>query len=224
MFLDGAGRGPAEASVNASRSAYEDCVEACARLEDAGASLDRPERIDFSQRATTVDQLAIEAALERLELDGCALLHVGIGNSSLALRFAGRAARIDGVTVSLDEQRTAEAYPGAYGCVHLLNKHDDLLSRKLARRYDFIVDNNLSGFACCLLHFHQMLASYVECLVPGGKILTHRRGLEWSAGDPRWKLSYQDLVRLGATYPLRASELGDDVYALERLEAHEVRS
>ena len=99
----------------------------------------------------------------------------------------------------------------------LLNKHGHGLS-KLGADYDFIVDNNLASFACCTYHFRLMLVGYAASLKPGGRVLTDRRGMAWTAdGNPGWKLTYEDLVVLEGAFPFQAVRLTDAVYALERV-------
>jgi hypothetical protein len=62
-----------------------------------------------------------------------------------------------------------------------------------------------------------MLDSFLWLLKPGGQILTDRRGMDWVArdGDPRWKLSYDDLAALEAKFPVTASRVSTTVYALK---------
>ena len=82
-------------------------------------------------------------------------------------------------------------------------------------RYDFIVDNNLNGFACCRYHFWYMLTTYCMFLKPSGRILTDQRGLDWTGGDPRRRLSYTDLVSIERQLPVRVSKVSDMVYAIQ---------
>jgi hypothetical protein len=88
----------------------------------------------------------------------------------------------------------------------------------LAGRYDFIVDNNLASFACCRYHVYLMLDTYLGALRPGGLILTHQRGMDWTFADRRWRLSYEDLAGLESKLPVRVSPLTEAVYAIGKAE------
>jgi hypothetical protein len=57
----------------------------------------------------------------------------------------------------------------------------------------------------------------VWALQPDGSILTDQRGMEWVVEEPRWKLSYMDLVALEKKFPLKVSCITDTVYALQRV-------
>jgi hypothetical protein len=196
-------------------SAYESCPEVCRNLERPGLGHDAPQMIDFSKRHTTVDQLSIENALDAMDLGGRSILHVGVGNASLGLRFHRRTARIDGMTIAENEQVHALA-TGTYDKVFLINKYSRGMSCAVAGPYDFIVDNNLAGFACCRYHFYAMLDAYAAALADGGRVLTHERGMGWAYKDERWRLTVHDLVRLGDKFPFRTESLGDGVHALIR--------
>ncbi len=106
------------------------------------------------------------------------LLHVGVGSSALARRFAARVAHIDGVTVVADERAVGRALGLANYRVRLLNKYGDGL-RALVGPYTFIIDNNPWTYACCRRHARQMLATCAELLASGGMLLTDARGAGW---------------------------------------------
>ncbi|MGH8575480.1 MAG: hypothetical protein ACREXJ_00855, partial [Gammaproteobacteria bacterium] len=104
-------------------SRYDACPEVCGRLEHPGLALDMPIWVDHTRDDTTVDQQRIEDALERMDLDGRRILHVGVGNSRFAQRFAGRVRLIDGLTVSEHEKTLADSLHIANYTVYLLNKY-----------------------------------------------------------------------------------------------------
>lgn len=199
------------------KSPYEAAIEVCGKLDHPGLATDDPLWVDHTRDETTVDQARIEDALEGLGVAGRNLLHVGVGNSGFARRFAGRARRIDGLTVNETEMALAESLGIANYTVYLVSKYGREFQAKIRRRYRFIVDNNLASFACCKYHFYRMLDNYLGCLAPGGAILTDQRGMDFTVeDDPRWKLTYADLVALGEKFPLVASRVTDTVYALTR--------
>jgi len=200
----------------AHRSRYESCLDVCGNLDNPGVALDALDTIDFSRRETTKDQARIEAELERMDLAGKIILHVGVGNSKLAERFASRVKLIDGLTIAPPEKARADSLGLPNYRVRLGNKYSRAL--RLQNRYDFIIDNNLAGFVCCKYHFHLMWNTYLDALRPGGKILTHQRGMDWTFADPRWRLGYDDLVALEAKLPVKVSRLTEAVYAIGKAE------
>src|SRR5947209_17731010 len=104
-------------------SPYESCPEVCGRMESPGLALDMPLWVDHTKDETTVDQARIEAQLDKLELSGKNILHVGVGNSKFARRFASRVNLIDGLTVSHNEKRLAAALGISNYTVYFLNKY-----------------------------------------------------------------------------------------------------
>jgi hypothetical protein len=65
-----------------------------------------------------------------------------------------------------------------------------------------------------------MLDNYVWCLRPGGRILTDQRGMDWTVeDDPRWALTFDDLVVVGERFGLRAAPITDSVYELRLVDA-----
>lgn len=199
-----------------SRSRYDDCPEVCGRLDEPGLALDMPRWIDHTELDTTVDQARIEAVLEHLPLGpDVQILHVGVGNSRFAQRFAPRVGWIDGLTVCDPEQRLADSLAIPNYRVYLLSKYSREFLTTIGRSFDYVVDNNLASFACCKYHFYRMLDNYLWCLRPAGRVLTDQRGMDWTVDDdPRWQLTYDDLVALGERFPIEVSTLSDTVYAI----------
>ena len=194
---------------------YDACPEVCGRLDRPGLATDMPLWVDHSRDETTVDQARIEDALEGIEVGGRDILHVGVGNSRLAQRFAGRARLIDGLTVSEPEKALADSLRIPNYTVHLLSKYGREFLVRIENRYDYIVDNNLASFACCKYHFHRMFDNYLWCLQPGGCILTDQRGMDWTVeDDPRWRLTYDDLVALERRFPIVVGGVTDTVYEI----------
>lgn len=199
-----------------SRSRYDDCPEVCGRLDEPGLALDMPRWIDHTELDTTVDQARIEAVLEHLPLGpDVQILHVGVGNSRFAQRFAPRVGWIDGLTVCDPERRLADSLAIPNYRVYLLSKYSREFLTTIGRSFDYVVDNNLASFACCKYHFYRMLDNYLWCLRPAGRVLTDQRGMDWTVDDdPRWQLTYDDLVALGERFPIEVSTLSDTVYAI----------
>jgi hypothetical protein len=196
-------------------SRFDGCVEVCGRLDHPGLATDTPRWIDHTVLDTTVDQARIEDALEGMELDGCQILHVGVGNSRFAQRFAPRARLVDGITVWRPEKAFADSLGIPNYTVWFLSKYSREFLVTIRNQYDYIVDNNLASFACCKYHFYRMLDNYLWCLRPGGRVLTDQQGMDFTVeDDPRWRLTYDDLVALGERFPIEAARVTDTVYEI----------
>lgn len=199
------------------KSQYESCLEICGELETPGLALDMPIWVDHTRDETTVDQASIEAVLDKMELSGTNILHVGVGNSKFAQRFANRARLIDGLTVNQNEKALADSLRISNYTAYLLNKYGREFLLTLTHKYDFVIDNNLASFACCKYHFYRMLDNYLWSMRPGGQILTDQQGMDWVIEDSRWVLAYEDLLALEKKFPVRASRLTETVFSLQKV-------
>ena len=186
--------------------------EYCGSEQPGVASNDKA--IDWTQQQTTPDQVRIEAVLDTMALTGAQLLHVGVGNSKLAQRFASRLSGVDGLTVHHNEKIYADALAIANYTVYVLNKHSREVVSVLSHTYDFIIDNNLASFACCKKHFFIMLENYLSLLRSRGRILTCQIGMDAYHDDFGCTMAYADLVSLERQFPVLVSKLTDVVYAL----------
>jgi LmbE family N-acetylglucosaminyl deacetylase len=191
---------PLRSSVPPSNGILEACPEFCGRNDQPGLAIDRPDLVDYSQSETTPDQAEIEAVLEQMGIEGKRILHVGIGNSSLARKFAHRTLAIEGLTVSRAEHAVSCELGLSNYRVHLLSKHDPRLCGAVAGPFDVIVDNNLASFACCRHHFRVMFEAYAALLPPGGELFTHKLGMEWTASGNAGSLTDPHLDLLAATF------------------------
>lgn len=178
-----------------------------------GVGHDNPRVMDLSDKATTPDQVRIEETLAPLLTPATRLLHVGVGNSSLARRFASRVALVEGITVNEQELAHAQSLGLDGYRVSLCNKYSPELAR-IPGPFDLIVDNNLSSFACCLYHFQVMLDTYVRLLGAGGRILTDRQGMAWCYENGPMTLTESDLRIISTVYPFEVEALTDQVFAL----------
>ena len=191
---------------------YATYKEYCGSEQPGVASND--EAIDWTQQQTTPDQVRIEAVLDTMALTGAQLLHVGVGNSKLAQRFASRLSGVDGLTVHHNEKIYADALAIANYTVYVLNKYSREVVSVLSHTYDFIIDNNLASFACCKKHFFIMLENYLSLLRSRGRVLTCQIGMDAYHDDFGCTMAYADLVSLERQFPLLVSKLTDVVYAL----------
>jgi len=191
---------------------YATYKEYCSSEQPGVASNDGA--IDWTQQQTTLDQVSIEAVLDTMALTGAQLLHVGVGNSKLAQRFASRLSVVDGLTVHHNEKIYADALAIANYTVYVLNKYSREVVSVLSHTYDFIIDNNLASFACCRKHFFIMLENYLSLLRSQGRILTCQIGMDAYHDDFGCTMVYADLVSLERQFPVLVSKLTDVVYAL----------
>jgi hypothetical protein len=191
---------------------YATYKEYCGSEQPGVASND--EAIDWTQQQTTPDQVRIEAVLDTMALTGAQLLHVGVGNSKLAQRFASQLSGVDGLTVHHNEKIYADALAIANYTVYVLNKYSREVVPMLSHTYDFIIDNNLASFACCRKHFFIMIENYLSLLRSQGRILTCQIGMDAYHDDFGCTMAYADLVSLERRFPVLVSKLTDVVYAL----------
>jgi hypothetical protein len=209
-----------EKTILGIKRSYRTCLDFCGNLENPGLGLDRPDLVDYSYVAATPDQLRISAYLSQQNLAGKAMLHVGVGDSSLAQTLSPLVQRIDGLTVCWNEKHVADArHLSNYRAFHL-NKYSRELLTVLTGPYDFIIDNNLASFVCCKFHFYRMFETYLHLLKPGGSILTDQSGMDWVIDDPRWQLSFSDLVEISTMFSAQVSKCTDSIYAIQKAAVH----
>jgi hypothetical protein len=59
-----------------------------------------------------------------------------------------------------------------------------------------------------------MLDNYIWSSKQDGQILTDQQGMDWVIEDPRWKLTYQDLLALENKFPVRVGRITDMVFSI----------
>src|SRR5882672_10106501 len=192
---------------------YTTYKEFCGNREQPWVTLNSA-AVDWTQQETTRDQACIEAVFDAMAVTGASILHVGVGNSGFAQRFASRVHRIDGLTVHQNEKIYAEALRIPNYALYVLNKHSAEFVSILTNTYDFIIDNNLASFACCKHHFSVMFENYLRALASGGQILTCQIGMDVYHGAFGWVMTYADLVSLEQKFPVQVSKMTDVVYAI----------
>jgi len=172
---------------------------------------------DWSALPTTPDQSRIESYIDRFDLRKKAILHVGIGNSGLAARFAERVGSIVGTTIISAEVRCGEALGLGNYRVVLHNKYRGREGFG-DRRFDLIIDNNPSTYCCCLTHFARMVEFYADALGDGGQVVTDRVGLAWSLASsvPRWGFTVADLAAVARLVGLETYEMVGETIVLAR--------
>jgi hypothetical protein len=198
------------------QSRLKDISEWCGADASPGKD-EAPEwRIWISQE-TTPDQKRIEEYLSHVITKSTSILHIGVGNSSLAVKYASQIRRIRGTSIHTEEKIFAQKLNIPNYEVSVVNKYSKGMF-SITGPFDFIVDNNPSTFSCCLFHFCRMMVYYAENLREGGAILTAQPGLGWviTGVDPNWSLNWDDWMRVGEALKLRVREVDDLVYSMER--------
>jgi hypothetical protein len=172
---------------------------------------------DWSDKATTPDQKRIEHYIDGFDLRQKRVLHIGIGNSSLAKRFHKRVMEIVGTTIDEPEMAVAGslAIPKYRYVMHNKYSGDD---GPVEGTFDFILDNNPTSPCCCIRHLFEMFDFYVRKLAPGGQIVTDREGLGWVPDEvnQRWRFTFGDLEMVAAAAGLGATKVNRDTYVLSR--------
>jgi hypothetical protein len=171
--------------------------------------------ISWVNIAITPDQLRIESVLSELALNNKRLLHVGVGSSSIAKKFTQESIHIDGITVMQEEKDYANSLNLSHYNVYLLNKYSDELNR-LNFKYDFIIDNNLSSFACCKQHYLLMIRNYIDMLSTGGVLLTDQSGMNYSE-DYAFGIEYKDLQGFEKQFPVKIIKMTESVFSINKL-------
>jgi len=192
------------------RAARVRCPGDCGRADPEAIYRD----VSFADGQVSPDQARIAEVLPSLITPATRLLHVGVGASDLARRYATRVATVDGITVLDDECRVGEALGLPNYRVWVMNKHGARFGR-LPGPYDLVVDNNPGSFACCARHFEATMTTYARLLAPGGRVVTDARGALWrQAGGI--SLRWRHWARVGRVNGLIAERLSGTVWALRR--------
>ena len=175
---------------------------------------DTEEWRDWTARKTTPDQLRIEDYLSGFDLAGKRILHVGVGNSGLAERFAGRAEEIFGTTV-VDAE--ADHGNGLALCNYRVIVHNKYSGAGAAvpSGFHFIVDNNPTTFCCCVRHLAAVLDFYRSHLAKGGQVLSDRAGLAWATdANPGWGFSLEELGQIAALCSMRCYRINYETFVI----------
>ena len=103
-------------------------------------------------------------------------LHVGTGNSSIAIAHHKLFKRIDGLAIAPDEVEFAtDLQISNYAC-YLINKHK-LEELSVLGNYDVIIDNNIKLYACCDEHYMDYFNWILDSVASiNGEIITHTAG------------------------------------------------
>jgi hypothetical protein len=214
-LLDVQGRVSAICSCVASKR-ITTLPQRCEKTAWPGVTDEEPHR-DWSAYETTDDQTRIENRLSLFVDANSDILHVGLGNSRLAMRFSASVNSITGITVSQQEVDLAVKSGLANYHASVWNKYQYFLSAP-RHGFDAIVDNNPTSFTCCIWHLSEMMAWYADSLRNDGAIFTDAVGLSWVLGVaeavPGSGFNFAQWAELGRCAGLEALAIDSNVYAL----------
>lgn len=170
---------------------------------------------EWITRKPTHDQRAIVEYLLCTIKTPVRILHIGIGNSFLAQQLQNKDVTIDGISIVQDEITHAKEQHLKDYSVWLMNKYGSAVGN-LPDSYDYIADNDLAGYACCLTHFHEMMDGYLKRLKKDGVILTGRNGMTYfDCGFGMTKRFKQNLIKRDH---LTWTQITPDVIAISKRE------
>ena len=134
----------------------------------------------WENRETTSDEFdVINFIKEKIDFKNKVLLHLGIGNSEIAQTFKD-AKKIIGITISNREIQKAKNLKIQNYDVFLFDKYSINFCEFIKTyKIDYIIDTNLKSYSCCQESFNYMFLTFSEILLPSGKIITSRRGMNW---------------------------------------------
>lgn len=144
----------------------------------------------WEDREVTTDELEIIKFLENNnDFKFKTVLHIGIGNSYFAKKFADTN-KIIGVTISQKEIQKARTMDLKNYQFFLLDKYSinfkDFLNKK---KFDLIIDTNLKSYSCCQVSFEFMINNILKSISINGMLITSINGMKWFK-DLKPKLSF----------------------------------
>ena len=144
----------------------------------------------WEDRAITTDELDIINFLDNeKKIKFKSVLHIGVGNSYFAKKFARRF-NITGITISQEEVKKANSMNLINYQVYLLDKYSTQFENFLSKNtFDLIIDTNLKSYTCCQETFEFMISNIFKSINSNGMLITSINGMKWFK-DLRPKLSF----------------------------------
>ena len=154
----------------------------------------------WEDRDITTDELEIVNFLDNnKDFRFQSVLHIGIGNSYFAKKFATRF-NITGITISQKEIENAESMNLINYQSRLLDKYSVQFKQFLDKnKFDLIVDTNLKSYSCCQESFEFMMKNIIESINNDGMLITSINGMKWYKKlKPKLSFSFRKLFKLPA--------------------------
>jgi len=144
----------------------------------------------WEDRTVTTDELDIIKFLDNnKDIKFKSVLHVGIGNSYFAKKFASRF-NITGISISQKEITKGKAMNLKNYQAYLIDKYSTQFKDFLDKNtFDLIIDTNLKSYACCQETFEFMINNIFQSINPNGMLITSINGMRWFK-DLKPKLSF----------------------------------
>ena len=144
----------------------------------------------WEDRAVTTDELDIINFIDnKKDIKFKSVLHIGVGNSYFAKKFARRF-NITGITISQEEVKKANSMNLINYQVYLLDKYSTQFKNFLSKNtFDLIIDTNLKSYTCCQETFEFMISNIFKSMNSNGMLITSTNGMKWFK-DLRPKLSF----------------------------------
>ena len=144
----------------------------------------------WEDRAITTDELDIINFLDNeKKIKFKSVLHIGVGNSYFAKKFARRF-NIKGITISQEEVKKANSMNLINYQVYLLDKYSTQFKNFLSKNtFDLIIDTNLKSYTCCQETFEFMISNIFKSINSNGMLITSINGMKWFK-DLKPKLSF----------------------------------
>ena len=144
----------------------------------------------WENREVTTDELEIINFLDNnKDIVDRSILHLGIGNSYFAKKFASRF-NITGITISQKEIKKSKSMNLINYQAYLIDKYSiqfkDFLDNNT---FDLIIDTNLKSYTCCQKTFEFMIGNIFKSINPNGMLITSINGMKWFK-DLKPKLSF----------------------------------
>ena len=114
-----------------------------------------------------------------------------------------------------DELQHAEALGISNYKVYLMDKYSDKIAA-LPKRYDYIIDGNLSSFTAERAAFEAMVERYVALLEKGGMILTDRFGMHFHERYS-FPIDDEDLIAFEQVLPIQFKKIDRTLRALVKI-------
>lgn len=136
----------------------------------------------WENREVTSDEMVIIRYLiknKNLYLNK-SILHVGIGNLTLAKKIYKFTKNFEGLSISLNEINQGNFFFKNKINFYLCDKYSKNITKILKKKYDIIIDNNIKSYSCCDTAFKKLFESYRSNLNNNGIILTSLNGLQWT--------------------------------------------
>ena len=136
---------------------------------------------------------------------GKTCLHVGTGNSSIAINHHNKFKRIDGITVEPGEVSLANNLMIPNYTCYLINKYK-LEELSVLGEYDVIIDNNIKTYMCCDDHYMEYFNWILDSVASrNGEIITHITGYRWLDNEEidniAKRVQYTTYQRMYGTHP-----------------------